>query len=287
MRRSFLSLFLLCWGSLMLAQNANDSVNSSDNSVPQDSVVTEAPAAPVVEPAEPAPSVEPAPAAAEQPAEAEPEESPYDGVLNVIGDSYVRNHKAPMEQTWHYKMAEQLNLEYNNYGRNGSCLAWDRTRDGKHNFGPAVHVRVWDMESNADYVLVIGGHNDAFKINDNKHKLEDFRDSLELLISNIRQQCPKAKIGFVTPWYVNRVGFEKTCKVIKQVCDKHYIPVLWNHSKKSIIQVRDPNFRREYFQAPDDYAHLNEKGHDLYLPYAKAWFERYMMGKKPNKKDKK
>lgn len=44
-------------------------------------------------------------------------------VLNVIGDSYVANHRRPKEEAWHYKMASQLGLKYNNYGRNGSCVA--------------------------------------------------------------------------------------------------------------------------------------------------------------------
>ena len=136
------------------------------------------------------------------------------------------------------------------------------------------------MEPDADYVLVIAGHNDACKIGDSKDSAEMFRDSMEVLIANIRTQCPNAKIGFVTPWYVPRLGFDLTCKVMKQVCDKHYVPVLWNHSKNNVIQVRDASFRSQYFQDPKDFAHLNAKGHDLYLPTATAWFKKYMMNNK-------
>ena len=219
--------------------------------------------------------------AAQAGAEANPEDTiQYAGILNVIGDSYVRNHKCPIEETWHYKMAKELNLKYNNYGRNGSCIAWDRTNDGKHNFGPAIVERDWDLEPDADYVLVIAGHNDACKIGDSKDSAEMFRDSMEVLIANIRTQCPNAKIGFVTPWYVPRLGFDLTCKVMKQVCDKHYVPVLWHHSKYNVIQVRDASFRSQYFLDPKDFAHLNAKGHDLYLPTATAWFKKYMMNNK-------
>ena len=28
-------------------------------------------------------------------------------VVNVIGDSYVANHKRPKEETWHYKLAAE------------------------------------------------------------------------------------------------------------------------------------------------------------------------------------
>ena len=61
--------------------------------------------------------------------------------LNIIGDSYVKNHKRPVEEAWHYKMAKKLGLTYNNYGRNGGCVAFDRTHDGKYNFGPAMYTK--------------------------------------------------------------------------------------------------------------------------------------------------
>ena len=35
-------------------------------------------------------------------------------ILNIIGDSYVKNHKRPVEEAWHYKMAQKLGLTYNN-----------------------------------------------------------------------------------------------------------------------------------------------------------------------------
>ena len=40
--------------------------------------------------------------------------------IGVIGDSYVRNHKEPIENTWHYKFAQKHQMEYYNYGRNST-----------------------------------------------------------------------------------------------------------------------------------------------------------------------
>ena len=37
--------------------------------------------------------------------------------IGVIGDSYVRNHKEPFENTWHYKFAKKHGMEYFNYGK--------------------------------------------------------------------------------------------------------------------------------------------------------------------------
>ena len=197
-------------------------------------------------------------------------------VMNVIGDSYVANHRRPAAEAWHSKLAAELGCKYNNYGRNGSCVAFDRTHDGKWNFGPAMWVRYTAMAPDADYVLIIAGHNDADKVKENADSLQMFADSLEVLLSGIEKLCPHARIGYVTPWYVDRPGFAKVCKVIKKTCKRHGIPVLWNYDKRCVIQVRDAGFRKKYFQGADDTAHLNDKGHDLFLPVARKWFLKEM-----------
>lgn len=197
-------------------------------------------------------------------------------VMNVIGDSYVANHRCPKEEAWHYKLAKELGYTYNNYGRNGSCVAFDRTHDGQYNFGPAMWVRYTAMSPDADYVLIIAGHNDADKVGENADSLQMFADSLEVLLCGIEKHCPKAKIGYITPWYVNRPGFAHVCKVIQKVCKKHHIPVLMNYDKNCIIQVRDSAFRKQYFQGENDTAHLNAEGHDLFLPVARKWFMKYV-----------
>ncbi len=193
-------------------------------------------------------------------------------VLNVIGDSYVANHRAPKEEAWHYKLAQRHGLTYNNYGRNGSCVAFDRTHDGSYNFGQAMWQRYISMDPDADYVIIIAGHNDADKCKTDKDSLQMFADSLEVLLSGIERHCPKAKIGYVTPWYVDRPGFAPVCDIIREACLRHNIPLLWNYSGESPIKVRDAEFRRKYFQGPDDTAHLNDAGHDLFLPIAESWF---------------
>ncbi len=197
--------------------------------------------------------------------------------LNVIGDSYVANHRCPVEQTWHYKLAALRGYTYNNYGRNGSCVAFDRRHDGQYNFGPAMWQRYEDMDAEADYVIIIAGHNDADKCGENPDSLRMFADSLEVLLSGIERHCPKARIGYVTPWYVDRPGFSGVCRIIKETCRRHGIPVLMNYTRKSPVKVRDGEFRRQYFQGADDTAHLNDAGHDLFLPTAERWFEREMV----------
>lgn len=202
-------------------------------------------------------------------------------VINVIGDSYVANHRDAKENTWHARLADKMGMVYQNYGRNGSCIAFDRTHDGKYNFGPAMWQRYKTMDQNADYVLIIAGHNDAVKVGNNRDSLAMFCDSLETMLCGIEKHCPKARIGFVTPWYVDVPGFAPVSEAIKKACQKHHIPVLWNHSKDCVIKVRDDEFRRQYFQGNgiNDHAHLNKDGHTLFLPVAEEWFLKRVVKK--------
>ena len=183
-------------------------------------------------------------------------------IISVLGDSYVKNHRRPYEETWHFKSATINGMDYRNHGRNGGCVAFDRTKEG---FGPSLLVRYQEMDPNSDIVLIIAGHNDAVKIGDDKAMLEQFTDSARLLIDKIRELCPKARIGWVTPWYVDKPGFAPTCKAIKKICKQKKVALLDNYKKSCMVKVRDDEFRRQYFQGPTDNAHLNAKGHDLFL----------------------
>lgn len=184
-------------------------------------------------------------------------------VINVIGDSYVANHKRPKDETWHSKVAKKYGMTYNNYGRNGGCVAFDRSKDG---FGPSLMVRHKNMAKDADVILIIAGHNDARKIGTSEDSLHMFTDSLDTLLRTLKREHPGTRIGYVTPWHVDAEGFAPTIKAIKKVCRKNNVPLLNNYRKKCVIKVRDTKFRAKYFQGHNDTAHLNNAGHDLFLP---------------------
>ena len=82
----------------------------------------------------------------------------YGKTINVIGDSYVKNHKRPFTEAWHYLVAEKYHMTYRNYGRNGRCLVFNREAE---KWGKPLLDFYKEMNDTADYVLVIGGHNDA------------------------------------------------------------------------------------------------------------------------------
>lgn len=194
----------------------------------------------------------------------------YGKTINIIGDSYVANHRRPKEETWHCMVAKKYNMTYRNYGRNGCCIAFNRDKDG---FGPSLLEKYTMMNDTADYVIVLAGHNDADKIKDSKDSLGIFRERLEALCDSLIGKYPSAKLAFITPWNVQRPGFRQVIAVIEEVCASRSIPV-FNAAKESGIYVWNEEFRKRYFQAPNDNAHLNAQGHRLVMNKMEAFFLR-------------
>ena len=185
----------------------------------------------------------------------------YGKTINVIGDSYVKNHRRPYEEAWHYLVAEKYKMNYRNYGRNGRCLVFDRRAE---NWGEPMLEYYKEMNDSADYVLVIGGHNDADYIGRGKGTILQFEVGLDSLCRGLIAKYPTAKLAFVTPWRVPRAGFNEVIATMVKVCGKYSIPV-FNAAERSGIYVWDEAFRKIYFQGPNDTAHLNAKGHQLFF----------------------
>lgn len=180
-------------------------------------------------------------------------------VICVFGDSYVRNHRRPMTETWHYKAAERLGLKYVNLGRNGSAVSFENK-----GFGPAMTTRIQtELPDRMDCLLIIAGHNDASKITD-EAGMHLFDDSLRSMLTEIKRRYPEAKIGYVLPWHVDTGCFDQVIDAIKEVCKAQDIPV-FDAEAAGGIKVNDPDFRKKYFQngGVNDTAHLNAAGHDL------------------------
>ena len=194
----------------------------------------------------------------------------YGKNLVILGDSYVRNHVRPIEETWHYKLAMKYNMEYHNFGWNGNCIAYDRTAE---NFGPPMYERVKELPDRADYVIICGGHNDATQMSRKGEGTEFFREKLHVLCQELIAKYPSARICFVTPWRVPRPMFPEMTEVLLEVCGTYSIPV-FDATRLSGIYVWDEAFRSLYFQNPGDTAHLNDAGHSLFMPK----MEHFMLG---------
>ncbi|MCR5679217.1 MAG: SGNH/GDSL hydrolase family protein [Prevotella sp.] len=205
-----------------------------------------------------------------------PATDPLQGLqIGVIGDSYVRNHREPIENTWHYKFARKHGMKYFNYGRNGNCIALDLQR-----WGTGMYRRYQDMKDSLDVVVVIAGHNDAAEGRIDSIGIDTFRERLGILCRGLIEKYPRAKLFFFTPWTCeNFVGSARQLVVdaMLEVCGSYGIPV-FDAARRSNIFATSEQFRKIYFQGGrgTDTAHLNARGHDRFLPVAEQFIMKYM-----------
>ncbi|MBQ7471689.1 MAG: SGNH/GDSL hydrolase family protein [Prevotella sp.] len=189
--------------------------------------------------------------------------------MGVIGDSYVRNHREPVENTWHYKFAQRHGFEYINYGRNGACVSIDRQR-----FGPALWKRYQEMSDSLDLVIVIAGHNDAALLD--SIGLPLYRQRLGEVCQGLIARYPETRILWFTPWSHDDPNFLQIVDATIDVCGSWGIPV-FDAYRRSNIFARDDRFRDIYFQSGRrDHAHLNARGHDRFLPVAESFIMQYL-----------
>ena len=195
--------------------------------------------------------------------------------IGFIGDSYVRNHREPVENTWHYKFARKHGMEYYNYGRNGNCIALDLKQ-----WGTGMYQRYKDMRDDLDYVVVIAGHNDASQGRIDSIGIGTFKERLAVLCQGLIEKYPHAQLFFFTPWTCD--GFvgsprQQVVDAMLEVCGSYGIPV-FDAARRSNIFATSEQFRKIYFQGGKgtDTAHLNSKGHDRFLPVAENFILQYI-----------
>ena len=199
----------------------------------------------------------------------------YGKKIGIIGDSYVRNHRDKIENTWHYKFAQKYGMLYYNYGKNGNCIALDLKQ-----WGTGMYKRYQDMNDSLDYVVIIAGHNDASGNRIDSIGMPLFKERLGILLSGLRTKYPNGQIFFITPWRCeNFQGSmrQQVIEAIKEVCAKYDVPV-FDTSRDSNIESDSFDFRKKYFQGGKgtDTAHLNAKGHDLFLPVAEQFLLQHI-----------
>lgn len=195
--------------------------------------------------------------------------------IGVIGDSYVKNHRDPVENAWHHKLAKKHGMKYYNYGRNGSCVSIDMKT-----WGPAIVHRYQEMEDSLDIVVVVAGHNDAARlanaVTDSTTTLAYYRKQCSELCQGLIEKFPEAYIFWFTPWANDNPNFEVIVNTTKEICGSMGIPV-FDACHNSNIFARSDKFRQIYFQGGKrDHAHLNSKGHDRFLPIAEHFILQYM-----------
>ena len=197
--------------------------------------------------------------------------------IAFIGDSYVQNHRGKVEDTWHYKLAAKYGMFYFNYGRNGGCIAFARSK-----FGDPICTRYVEMCDDLDYVVIIAGHNDAGFIQKGggEHSmpkerqdemLTTFTEKLDKLCVDLRRKYPKSTIIFISPWRVARAHFDDVIAAERAAAAKHGF-AFYDASAQSGVDPNDPAQRAKWFQKATDTAHLNARGHDHFLPAFEKFF---------------
>jgi len=205
-----------------------------------------------------------------------PDADPLSGMkIGFIGDSYVRNHREPVENTWHYKLASKHHMQYYNYGRNGNCISVDLEK-----WGTAMYKRYTEMSDSLDIIVVIAGHNDATPGRADSIGLDTFKERLAILCKGLIEKYPRGHIFFFTPWTCdNFVGSmrQKVVDAMLEVCGAYAIPV-FDAARQSGIYANSEQFRKIYFQGGKgtDKAHLNARGHDRFLPVAEQFILKYL-----------
>lgn len=198
--------------------------------------------------------------------------------IGVIGDSYVKNHREPIENTWHYKFAKNHGMKYYNYGRNGNCVSIDLPT-----WGPSMVKRYKDMNDSLDIVIVIAGHNDATRL-DSTITSDLYRQKCTELCRGLIEKYPRAYIFWFTPWANAEEGFDKIVRITQEVCGSMGIPVFDSYHNSNIFSLSD-TFRDIYFQGGrKDHAHLNKKGHERFLPIAERFIMQYLPEQNAGKK---
>ena len=199
--------------------------------------------------------------------------------IGFLGDSYVKNHREPVENTWHYKMAKKHQMAYYNYGRNGNCIALDLKQ-----WGTGMYKRYQEMRDDLDYVVVIAGHNDASGNRIDSIGMATFKERLGMLCEGLIEKYPHAQIFFFTPWtcqdFVGSMR-QQVVDAMLEVCGSYGIPV-FDAARRSNIFAASTQFRKIYFQGGKgtDTAHLNARGHDRFLPVAEAFIMQYLRGER-------
>ena len=184
----------------------------------------------------------------------------YGKRIGAIGDSYVYGHSLGTDKAWLKKLADRKNMIAYNYGVNGGLISGNG----------GVVTRYENMNSDLDYIVVFGGHNDASNSvpigEDDSTDITTFKGALNVLCRGLQTKYPKARILFMTPSH--RKGNEPPyCQAMKDICYKYGIQVYDTYAKLGInIGNGDEGNakQKEVFELVP--LHLNELGNE-YLSY--------------------
>ena len=134
------------------------------------------------------------------------------------------------------------------------------------------------MRDSLDYIIVIGGHNDAALLD--SIGIDNYKEKLAVLCEGLIEKYPTSQIFFFTRWTCKDFAGSPSEEVIDatiDVCGRYSIPV-FDAARRGNIFAQSDAFRKVYFQngGVNDTAHLNEAGHERFLPVAEQFILQYV-----------
>lgn len=100
-----------------------------------------------------------------------------------------------------------------------------------------MYVRYKEMPDDLDYVIVVGGHNDGFKL-DSIGGIDVFKERLAMLCEGLIEKYPTAKIFSLPDGTVKFAGSdaEKVVDAMIEVCGNYSIPILTAPERRNLCK---------------------------------------------------
>lgn len=201
--------------------------------------------------------------------------------INFLGDSITEGHgtTAP-DKTFHQIIKERYSLKQaRNYGIGGTRFARQSTPSENERHDLDFNKRVFEMDDDADVVVVFGGTNDFGHGDANIGSFSDrdvytFYGACHTLCNSLINKYPNSRIVFMTP--LHREFEDNVCgthgikkdmdaplikyvQIIKEVAQYYSLPVIDLYS----ISGLQPNVKIIREKYVPDGLHPNDEGHKV------------------------
>lgn len=179
-----------------------------------------------------------------------------------IGDSYIANNGINANQTWAKKIAVKYGMTYTNLGINGGGICATRG-----DIAPMTS-RYTQIPLDSDLIILEGGENDA----NAEYDVTTFESEFATLIENIKARNYGATLIVMCPWgdaYVNRTRFKPYADAMRNVSQKYGVPFFDSWVK--YVYNATSTARSLFYQSDTDHAHLNNNGHNVFLPMMESF----------------
>lgn len=205
-------------------------------------------------------------------------------IVDFLGDSITEGcGVVDINNRYDNRLKNILELkEVYNYGIGGSRIAYQTVPSECPRSDMCFCSRAYDMNKNADVVVVYGGindwwHGDAPFGKEDDTTVATFCGAVECLLHILTEKYVNSKIVFMTPAHTYVDGMSDKypstyhtkrkdarplvdyVNVICEKCNKHGVPVLDLYNDLGI----DANDEKQRTEFTTDGAHFNDKGHGV------------------------